>query len=378
MHLPSSRRSSVLPPAPPPRPPAGGPAPPHLKADPDVNCPRCHTILTDPYGIGHCPRCGYCRSLEVEGVAVLAAAARRPKRWALTVRGLRRALGATPMVFAAVLVALVAVVPLALLADRRFPPGSRERALWSAGHLASGTLLLLAGQAWAVTVLKRLRELVTWGDLLSPLHLWGLAVRRLPETGWAVGLGSSGMLAILSAVLWVGGLSYWFRLTPAPDEQDAAPTQAVIERRKEAQNADEWKRTVRSLADRQARSAARTPLTGSTAAPLARGATDDARPTTTCVIVGFVPASAGREPGLVLARLHQGQLTFAGVVRDKMSQKPELLDRLSKLGTARPAVEGLDIKAVWVRPELFCEVHQSGEDDKGKLVDPSMKSLVED
>jgi hypothetical protein len=79
-----------------------------------------------------------------------------------------------------------------------------------------------------------------------------------------------------------------------------------------------------------------------------------------------------------LARLHQGQLTFAGVVRDKMSQKPELLDRLSKLGTARPAVEGLDIKAVWVRPELFCEVHQSGEDDKGKLVDPSMKSLVED
>src|SRR5579883_1781509 len=129
MHLPSSRRSAVLPPAPPPRPPAGGPAPPALKADPDVNCPRCHTVLTDPYGIGHCPRCGYCRSLELEGVAVLAASARQ-RRWTASFRGLRNALRAAPVIFLAVSVALLAVVPLAMLADRRFEPGSRERALW--------------------------------------------------------------------------------------------------------------------------------------------------------------------------------------------------------------------------------------------------------
>ena len=70
MNLPSSsRRTYVLPEAPPPRPPTGSPAPPPLKADPDRNCPRCHTVLTDPHGIGLCPRCGFCRSLAVEGVA---------------------------------------------------------------------------------------------------------------------------------------------------------------------------------------------------------------------------------------------------------------------------------------------------------------------
>lgn len=391
MHLPSSRRTSVLPPAPPPRVPAAGPAPPPLKADPDVNCPRCRTVLTDPYGIGHCPRCGYCRSLEVEGVAVLAAAGKH-RRWTLTLRGLQQALRSTPVIFLAVLVALLAVVPLAIMADRRFPAGSRERALWSTGHLVCGVLLLLAGQAWAITILKRLRELVGWGDLLSPTHLWGLAVRRLPATGWPVGLGASGVVAILSAVIWVGGLSYWFRLDPTPDSEDPVAAKEAAERRKEARERDDLKRTVRRLVDQGSRPAApadrlpdspvaagKTPLPGSSESQSTATYTGgDARPTTTCVIVGFVPASAGREPGLVLATLREGKLSFAGVVRDRVSQKTELLDRLSKLGTSRPIIDGPGIDAVWIRPEVFCEVHQSGTDANGRLVEPKMKGLVED
>jgi hypothetical protein len=356
-----------------------------VKADPDLNCPRCHTILTDPYGIGHCPRCGYCRSLELEGVAVLAASA-KPKRWTVELRGLRNALRAAPVIFLAVFVALLVFVPLATLADRRFPPGSRERALWSTGHLVCGVLLLGAGQAWAIAILKRMTELVSWGDVLSPTHLWGLALRRLPATGWPVGLGSGGVVAILSAVVWVGGLSYWFRLDAPADPDEVAAQQAAAERRHEAWKRDELKRSVRDLAERQARpgdaagrrpespvAAGKTPLAGSSSA-----AGGDSRPTTTCVIVGFVPASAGRGPGLVLATLHQGRLTFAGVVRDKMTEKTALIDRLSKLGTSRPAINGLDVDAVWVRPEVFCEVHQSGADAKGRLVDPGMKGLIED
>src|SRR5262249_37205044 len=107
MNLPPSRRAAVLPPAPPTRPPVASPAPPALKPDPNLNCPRCHTILTDPHGIGMCPRCGFCRSLQVEGVAVLAATARQP-RWDPSLHGLRHAMNVAPAALLIVLFSLVA------------------------------------------------------------------------------------------------------------------------------------------------------------------------------------------------------------------------------------------------------------------------------
>jgi hypothetical protein len=91
-----------------------------------------------------------------------------------------------------------------------------------------------------------------------------------------------------------------------------------------------------------------------------------------------VPASGGQPPGLVLAKLRDGQLAFAGVVRSGLNRMPDVLDRLSKIGRTRPLVEGLNLDAVWVRPEVFCEVHQSGSNDKGEFVDPALKGLIED
>jgi hypothetical protein len=339
--------------------------------------------------MGLCPRCGFCRSLEVDGAAALAAAGR--PRLVGDWRELPHALRAAPAAFVAVAVAFAAVVPLALVADRHFPPGSRERALWSAGHLACGVLLLAAGQAWAVAILKQLKERVGWGDMLSPLQLWGLAARRLPETAWPVGLGCSGALAVLSAVVWVGGLSYWLRLDSGPDT-DGPPAQAARVRGdgREAEVA----RVARVLGLRQARdgeSPGRAPESPIEAGParavrpasgeVARSwsaPAADARPVEKCVVVGIVPASAGQAPGLVLATLREGQLSFAGVVRGGVSQRPELLDRLSKLGRSRPLIDGLKLDAVWVRPEVFCEVHQSGVDAGGQFVDPKLKGLIED
>ncbi len=392
MSPPPSRTAPVLPPAP-PRPPAGSPAPPAIRVDPSHHCPRCHTLLTDPHGIGLCPRCGFCRSLEVDGAAALAAAG-RPRRvggW----HDLPQALRAAPAAFVAVAVAFAAVVPLALVADRHFPPGSRARALWSAGHLACGVLLLSAGQAWAVAILKQLKERVGWGDMLSPLQLWGLAARRLPETAWPVGLGGSGALAVLSAVVWVGGLSYWLRLDPGPDGD--GPSARAARLRGDGREA-EVARVARVLGLRQARDeeppgrAPESPVESSVEAvpvraarPAAGEATRpasapaaDSRPVEKCVIVGIVPASAGQAPGLVLATLREGKLSFAGVVRGGVSQRPELLDRLSKLGRSRPLIDGLKLDAVWVRPEVFCEVHQSGVDADGQFVDPKLKGLIED
>jgi hypothetical protein len=344
--------------------------------------------LTDPQGIGLCPRCGFCRTLAVEGVAVLASAGQKPN-WEPTVRGLRHALRVAPAALLTVCVALVAVVPLAYSADMRLAPGSRERAVWSAWNLLAGLLLVGAGQAWAINLLKEMKERVSWSDLASPFQLWGLTLRRLPATAWPVGLGNSGALTILAAVVWVGGLSYWFRLYPSVDDGPAAA------RRADSSEETEMARVTRvlgwNLENSAATGARPESAPGQSPAPLGRGsavaapgprapavAAGDARPTERCVVVGFLPASEGREPGLVMATLRQGQLTFAGVVRKGLDKKPELLNRLSKISSARPLLEGIKLNAVWVRPEMFCEVHQSGTDAKGEMVDPNLKGLIED
>jgi hypothetical protein len=345
--------------------------------------------LTDPQGIGLCPRCGFCRTLAVEGVAVLASAGQKTN-WEPTVRGLRHALRVAPAALLIVCVALVAVVPLAYSADLRLAPGSRERAVWSAWNLLAGVLLVGAGQAWAINLLMEMKERVSWSDLASPFQVWGLTLRRLPATAWQVGLGSSGALTILAAVVWVGGLSYWFRLLPSAD--DAEPAAA---RRADSSEETEMARVTRVLGWTLQSAAANRPTPESapeeSRAPVGRRsavaasgpqapavAAGDGRPTERCVVVGFLPASEGLEPGLVMATLRQGQLTFAGVVRKGLDKKPELLDRLSKISSSRPLIEGIKLNAVWVRPEMFCEVHQSGTDAKGEMVDPNLKGLIED
>ena len=224
--------------------------------------------------------------------------------------------------------------------------------------------------------------------MLSPLRVWAMTLRRLPDTAWPVGLGASGMLAILAAVVWVGGLSYWFRFYPTAEEASGA---FVAARRSDAQGEQELDRVSRVLgfykSQADAPAAWASDGSASTSAPRASGSATsrpaasavlDSRPTERCVIVGIVPASGGQPPGLVLARLRDGQLAFAGVVRSGLNKMPGVLDRLSKLGRTRPLVEGLNLDAVWVRPEVFCEVHQSGSNSKGEFVDPTLKGLIED
>ncbi len=372
-------------------PPAAGPAQMPPQMEPGRHCPRCQTVLTDPLGIGLCPRCGYCRSLELKGAAVLAAPP--PPLWKTAADGLWQALGSAPAACFPVFVAALIVVPMALVADRQFPAGTRGRALWSAGHLFSGLVLLAAGQAWAITILKRMSERVGWADMVAPVRLWGMTLRRLPATALPVGLGGSGALLMLAAAVWVGGLSYWLRLTPS-GAADASSGREEISWRSNARDETDATRIARVLgfgraggeerSERESGAAAvsdggsRTRSSGSTGRPDKTAAPTDSRSTEKCVIVGFVPGGEGKPPGLVLATLRDGQLAFAGIVRNGLTSKGNMLDRLAKLSRPRPAIEGLNVNAVWVRPEMFCEVFQSGADAKGELIDPRFKGLIED
>lgn len=394
-------RSAALPAAPLPRPLSQrGPAPPVFPVDPDRNCPRCQTVLTDPHGIGLCPRCGFCRSLQVEGAAVLAAARKRQYRGAVNLSGLWQAIRVAPAALLIVCAASLAVVPGAYFASQRFAPGSRERAIWSACYLLTGSFFILAGSTGAVVVLRQLKEAVAWSDLFRPLHLWGLALRRLPATGWPVGIGSSGAFAVLAAVVWVGGLTYWLNSDPrvAAAEEPASP-QLVAGRVKQSQRELERMRATdkqvarpkRPAAPESAPTAPSSPVEASPEgliiapaatrpASLTQAPTVDKRPTETCVIIGYVPKSAGQAPGLVLGTVREGRVSYVGVVYRGVENgsNRDLFSRVATLSRANPPIQDPKVKAIWVNPELFCEVHQSGKDGAGELIDPQLKASIQD
>ncbi|MGH9678149.1 MAG: hypothetical protein ACRD36_13680, partial [Candidatus Acidiferrum sp.] len=289
------------------------------------------------------------------------------------------------------------VVPMGYYADQRLPADSFARALWSLSYLIAGVLLLITSQVWAVHILRFAGEIVGWGDIINPARLWGMTWRGLPATAWPIGLGSAGALAILVATVWVGGFSWWLRVDLG--------TQAAVGKRTKETVAENMRKTQRELErlsvssdlskrnDKRDRtrsggleggfvfsdSVKSTLSTNDSQITSAKQSPDaDARPTEKCVVIGFVPASGGQPAGLVLAALREGKLAYAGIVRKGVDETSEMMTKLSALTRARPLIEGLNLDAVWVKPELFCEVHQSGVDRGGSFVDPKLKGLIED
>ena len=106
----------------------------------------------------------------------------------------------------------------------------------------------------------------------------------------------------------------------------------------------------------------------------------DPRPTAECVVIGYVLADDGESlGGLVVATLREDKLTYAGVVERGLTPETgkELLARLKKLHREEPLIRNLNLKAIWVKPSVFCEVHQSGMDEQGRLRDPKFKAILE-
>jgi hypothetical protein len=189
--------------------------------DDELFCPRCRNPLIDARGLGLCQACGYCRSIEEE---CMPRGARLP-RW-MTRLGLvpfAELLGRMPAWVWGIVAAVVAVLPVCHVADRRLPAESPQRAYWSTIQLGLGLLAVLAAQVWTLVYLRKQRDRVGLIDLVFPSHLWYLAFRRVPDTNGAIGLAGGGVAAMLAAVLWVGGLSYWLRMDAAPPHDRSSP-----------------------------------------------------------------------------------------------------------------------------------------------------------
>jgi hypothetical protein len=335
----------------------------------EIPCPRCASKLVDPEKLGWCPKCGYCHSLA-EGEDQLP----QPKPqdqsssplgvvefyelWKKTPAWLKILLGGT-----------LALTGLSVAANLSMPANSLQRALWSTGELVLGLIGLLAAHVWALVLLAPYDEQLTGKDIVIFSRLWSLTLRRLPDMRKQVWLGGWSISAMVCALLVVGGFSYWYQFYNPKRIVDPNLVQAVSA----AANAKD-----KSLEE------AVNDLAASRDLPEKKdeqkdGLKVDKRPTVQCAVIGYMLEDDGQLSSLVLATLDVSKIKYAGVVRRGFTPEAstELLARLAPLEQPTPLIPGLKLTAIWVAPEVFCEVHQSGYDESGQLKDANFGNLLD-
>jgi hypothetical protein len=270
---------------------------------------------------------------------------------------------------------IATVAAIALAADRMLPSDSLPRALWSAIQLGVGLLGLFAAQVWAFLLIAPQTEHLSAKDLVLSARLWSMTCRRLPETQRQVWLGGWSLAAMLSAVCLVGGFSYWYQFYKPKKFAERSLLQAVIEAGKRQAKEKSLEEAIAEFADTQDLNKKKED---------AKQEKEDKRPTMQCVIIGYTVEEdkelrKERVSSLLLASVFEGQLKFAGSVRRGIGPQAsdELLGQLAPLVQQQPFLPGLNIPAVvWIKPQLFCEVHQSGFDADGRLQHPKFKGLL--
>ena len=259
------------------------------------------------------------------------------------------------------------------MAARCLPTDSPQQTIWSTLQFSAGILSFLTAQAWALVLVLPNDASLGFTDLLLPFRLWGRAVRRLPETRGPISLALWGAALAAFALAFVGRVSFrpsdyqretvvkgpWHSFQPQPELREAARNWD------DDRNKSVWDSASASLNGR---------------ADLATKANDDGsndtRPMVQCVILGFVPEADGTPATLVLGAAQDGQFRYAGLARHGFQDNPELLERLQPLMRRETPVRGASgLRAIWVRPALFCEVQHSGLDEQGVLRDPRIKTL---
>ena len=333
----------------------------------DVLCPRCGAKLISPESLGWCPKCRYCRTIE-QDAAKVDRATNATKSSPLGATEFMNLVAKLPKWFWVMAAGAAAIALVSVASQFVLPAECLERAIWSTAQVALGLLALIAAQVWAVLVLAPEDDRLGAKDIIFSIRLWGLTTKRLPEMARQVWLGAWGAAAMLCAVLLVGGMSYWTRFYKPERVADKNLIQAVAAM---AQGKATGKDLVESVED----FAASQDLTKKKEEDDGKV---DKRPTIHCVIVGYNLGPDKELSELVLGALQDDQIRYAGRVKRGFSPETskDLIARLTPLTVPTPFIPDLQFTAIWVKPALFCEVHQSGYDEQGYLKNPRYHSLL--
>jgi hypothetical protein len=184
-------------------------------------CPRCQQPLIDPFGLGWCKGCGYCRSLgEEKGTpapkpAAPAAATEPPPKTAPRGR---------PVYLWITLGNVLLLALGAYLIGRFLPLRPLERALWTTIQVGAGVALMFVGQFLGVLRLAPAYPALSFKDCFIPFHLYELIGKNLRDARWSLYLCSWGLTLIVSALVFIGGLQHWFTYLPGNQNRGYYPS----------------------------------------------------------------------------------------------------------------------------------------------------------
>jgi hypothetical protein len=329
-----------------------------------VDCPRCGGRLVNPESLGLCPACGYCHTLHSETPepesAINLAKNTVAGESAVAFYQMMRVL---PHWGWLTLGGVVVILAGSLIGDALVPADSTGRAWLARGQLIAGVLLILGTQIFGVLrISPQEKKLLGREFFLFTPRLWRRIVKELPATRWYVHLETWGATLAISAIVVVGNLFNWTQT-----DQSRSTVNEELRRAAEARELDkDGAKSVGGLSGR------------SNLAELAiEDPKQDPRPTMQCAIIGYVPDEDGLPTALVLGRVNDGKLVYCGMVKRGFLPKEveELRDVLSKSVRAEPLIKGLQKDATWVKAGAYCDVHQSGFDAAGHLIDPSYDRL---
>ncbi len=267
------------------------------------------------------------------------------------------------------LAGLVLIAGASGIADYNLPLKSRGRALWSTVEVLGGIVLFLLAGIAVAGKLRLTHQALSLSDMLFPDRLWVLAFKSLPATRWHICTAVWSLAAALCGVIWVGGLTYWL--------PSGGPPKAV-----KVPYAKEIKEAAKK--DEEAKGEPTDPEPDPSAQPEKEKPADDPevsaapkKSVTKCVIVGYTTKD-GDLDGLVVATVDGDELHYAGVVpagKDPVERK-DLLTRFEALKAPAPLFPDLDVRAVWLKPRLSCEVEAVRRDGEQLLKEPELKAVI--
>ena len=337
-------------------------------------CPKCGSKLINPESLGWCPKCGYCRSLEQDAtnlplsLQLQGKSAKKPSPlgvvefWEMVV-GLPRWLKV-------LVVGTIIAVLVSFLMNAVLPRETMSRAVWSTIQLVAGVVGLVAAQVWSVILIAPYEERVGPKDMFVPGKIWGFVFRRLPDMQKQLWLGTWSLSAGVCAVCLIGGLDFWYQYYKPKKFANKVLVNAAAGLAKGKDKTLE--ESIEDLANSQDLTKKKEEIVDPKEPKV------DKRPTVQCVIIGYT-LEGGQISGLVVGVADGEKIKYGGIIKKGFTPEAskELLEKLKPISQPVPAIKNLQATgALWVRPELFCEVHHSGYNEEGKLDDPNYASLL--
>jgi hypothetical protein len=265
---------------------------------------------------------------------------------------------------------VVGIVAASVAVRLSFSGSPRLLAGWGVAQIAISEFATLVAHVLALIHASTKSDRYSPFDLLmKPLALWGPTFAMLPKNAWRVWMFAWGQTAMICAVLIIGGLNF----SALFDDWGVAKRSntnlvSAIEVHARENGEDE-----ESLED----ALNKTATAGDEIAPNEEALPVET-PTVECLIFGYRKNLEGKPTSLLLATTVKGRMKYVGMI--SVVGIPEealqtLVARMPNLAQKNPFIK-CRFKAVWLRPQLMCEVEYKEWTRSNLLLKPQFRQLL--